>query len=143
MPDRFITEAGESKRQKVRTDAKSVDRIWRKKMKRRIEQLAILVVVTVAVAGVAAPVQADAWLKQVTRTDPVTIMGQTQPGTTDTSEIWMSADKAYMTTEMGAAILRADLGVIYVVNSEASTYAELPLGKAAEMSAEMAKAMDA
>jgi hypothetical protein len=86
-------------------------------------------------------VQADAYMVQVSSTEPLTIMGQTQPATSDTSIIWMTKDKAYMTTNIGAAILRADLGMMYVVNSEAGTYAEFPLGAMAKESEEVTKAM--
>jgi len=111
-------------------------------MKQSTQQFLICAIVVLALVGLAMPVQADAYLTQVSRTDPVTIMGQTQPGTTDTSEIWMSGEKAYMTTKLGYVLLRADLGMMYVVNSSAGTFAEFPLGAVAEKSAEIAKMME-
>lgn len=102
----------------------------------------ICAIVVLALVGVAMPVQADAFLTQVSRTDPITIMGQTQPGTTDTSEIWMSGEKAYMTNKLGYVLLRADLGTMFIVNSSAGTYAEFPLGVVPEKSAEIAKMME-
>lgn len=109
-------------------------------MKRYYTLMTASAIVALVIFGMALPAQADSYMVQVSSTEPLTIMGQTQPGTSDTSIIWMSKDKAYMTTNIGAAILRADLGMMYVVNSEAGTYAEFPLGAMAEASEEMAKA---
>jgi len=112
-------------------------------MKQSLQQFVICAIVVLALAGLAMPVQADDYLTQVSHTDPITMMGQTQPATTDTSEIWMSDNKAHMTNKLGYVILRADLGMMYIVNSSTGTYAELPLGVAAEQSAESAKMMEA
>lgn len=110
-------------------------------MNQSLQRSLICTIVVLALVGLAMPVLADAYLTQVSRTDPITIMGQTQPGTTDTSRIWMSGEKAHMTTKIGYVVMRADLGMMYIVNSSAGTFAEFPLGVASEKSAAMAKMM--
>jgi hypothetical protein len=124
------------------------------KIKRALTGLGGLVVLTLlALWGT---VQADTFMKQVTHTDSIKIMGQTQPATDDTSTIWMTKDKACMIgADNKASILRADKGVIYLVDHEKKTYAEVPMAamgdikkmageegdEDAEQSAEMMKGM--
>ena len=72
--------------------------------------------------------KADTFIKQVTHTDSFKVMGQTQPATDDTSTVWMTKDKACMTgADNKSSILRADKGIMYFVDHESKTYAEMPI----------------
>ncbi len=72
--------------------------------------------------------QAETFIKQVTHTDSFKVMGQVQPAEDDTSTVWMTKDKACMTgSDNKSSILRADKGIMYFVDHESKTYAEMPL----------------
>jgi hypothetical protein len=96
------------------------------KSKRALTSLCGLVVLTLLV--LLGTVQADTFVKQVTHTDSFTVMGQVQPAEDDTSTVWMAKDKACMTgADNKSSILRADKGIMYFVDHESKTYAEMPL----------------
>ena len=69
----------------------------------------------------------DIYMKRVIHTDPITMGGQTQPASDDTTEIWLSKDAAYTSTPNGNVLVRADKHVMYYMNPEAKTYFEIPM----------------
>jgi len=96
------------------------------KSKRALTSLCGLVVV--ALLALWGTTQADTFIKQVTHTDSFKVMGQIQPATDDTSTMWLTKDKACMIgADNKSSILRADKGIMYFVDHESKTYAEMPL----------------
>ena len=78
--------------------------------------------------ALAVPGHADTFIKQVTNTDAVEMMGQKQPATSDTGTAWYAADKACMINADGnTTVYRADKGVMYMVDHNKKAYAEVPL----------------
>ena len=73
----------------------------------------------------AIPTNADTFMKQLVKTDAFEVMGQKQPANVDTSVMWISEDKAYMLKDKNAYILRADKGVIYLIDDKEKTYSEM------------------
>jgi hypothetical protein len=72
--------------------------------------------------------QADTFIKQATHTDSFKVMGQVQPAEDDTSTMWLTKDKACMIgADNKTSILRADKGIMYFVDHDSKTYAEMPL----------------
>jgi hypothetical protein len=91
--------------------------------------------VVLALLALCATAKADTFIKQVTHTDSFKVMGQVQPAEDDTSTIWMTKDMAYMIdADNKVSILRADKGVIYLVDHEKKTYAEVPLAAMGDIS---------
>lgn len=107
----------------------------------------------VAVVVMTSPVKADFFFKQVVVTDPVKVMGQTQPGRADTSSIWISEGKACMMSGNNSFLFFSDGDKLIMIDHSARTYSEMPLDVAelveevaegeegAEEGAEMTKAM--
>ncbi len=88
------------------------------------------------------PVQADTFFKQISHTDPVTMMGQTQPAQNDTVSVWIGENKGYMNTgDNRAFLLLADEGKMYFIDYEKKNYAELPVDFLAGKDAEKAEAI--
>jgi len=74
------------------------------------------------------PAGADTFFMQVTHSDPVTTMGQTQPEKNDTSIVWLAKDRACMMSPgRSAVIVRVDKGMIYMVDYEGKKYSVMPL----------------
>jgi len=96
------------------------------KIKRAMTSLCGLVVLVLLVSW--GTVQADTFIKQVTHTDSFKVMSQVQPAKDDTSTMWLSKDKACMVgSDNKTSILRADKGVMYIVDHSNKTYMEIPL----------------
>ena len=69
----------------------------------------------------------DIYMKRVMHTDPMTMMGQTQPATDDTTEMWLSKDAACTITDHGDMLVRMDKGAMYFIDHESKTYFEMPM----------------
>jgi hypothetical protein len=81
--------------------------------------------------------QADTFMKQVNNTDAVEMMGQKQPARSDTSTAWYTTDKACMIDSKGNTVVyRADEGVMYLIDHNKKTYAEVPLTWLSDAAAE-------
>lgn len=80
---------------------------------------------------------ADVEIKQVTKTDAMEMMGNKMPARTDTAQIWFSDDKVSLQSAEVTSIVRHDLGVMYIVMPQNSTYAEIPLSALESMNAMM------
>jgi hypothetical protein len=78
--------------------------------------------------AVALPAVADTCIKQVTTTDAFEIMGQKQPGRSDTSITWLGNGMARMDGPNNTStIFRVDKGMLYVLDNNAKTYSEMPI----------------
>jgi hypothetical protein len=76
----------------------------------------------------AVPGQADTFMKEVTNTDAMEMMGQKQPATSDTSITWYAAGKACLIGADGKkTVYRADKAAMYLVDPQEETYSEVPL----------------
>lgn len=96
------------------------------KSKRALTSLCGLVVL--ALLALWGTTKADTFIKQVTHTDSFKVMDQVQPAEDDTSTVWMTKDKACMIdADNKAFIMRADKGVMYLVDHESKTYTEMPI----------------
>jgi len=103
------------------------------------------------VLALAVPGQADTFMKQVNHTDAMEMMGQKQPAKSDTSTGWYTEDKACMIDAQGnTTVFRADKGVMYMIDHNKKSYAEVPLtwlsdamAEAEAEDSEMAQAMKA
>ena len=97
-------------------------------MKRMISYGILLAFGVVAVFGLASPIHADSFIKQVTHTGAIKIMGEDQPAKDDTSMIWLAKDKACMIMpDDHAVIIRSDEGFVYMVDHGKKSYAKMPL----------------
>ncbi|MEW6413169.1 MAG: hypothetical protein AB1483_11985 [Candidatus Zixiibacteriota bacterium] len=103
-------------------------------LSRRIQWLGT-VVLTIVVFTAAAPVVADQYIKQVTITDPVSIMGQNQPGRSDTTVVWIGDTRSSMQSPGKQwVIYDATDNMLYFVDHNKKAYSE--------MSADIGKAME-
>ncbi len=75
----------------------------------------------------AVQVQADMYLKQATHSDAFEMMGQKQPETNDTTIMWLTEDKSCYQTPKMTFLVRADKGVMYMINNEEKSYVEMPV----------------
>ncbi len=93
------------------------------KVKKLKMALGIMMLLALAVSA-----QADTFIKQVSSTDAVEMMGQKQPARSDTSTAWYTEEKACMIGADGNSTLyRADKGAIYIIDHGDKSYAEVPL----------------
>ncbi len=71
--------------------------------------------------------QADMFLKQATHSDAFEMMGQKQPETNDTTIMWLAKDMSCYQTPKVTFIVRADKGLMYMINHEEKSYVEMPV----------------
>lgn len=96
------------------------------KNKRILFTLALAALVFFVFATVQA--RADVYMKQKVHTDELKMMGQTQPAKDEISVIWLGENLARM--DQGTAtssILLGDKKVLYMLDHNKKTYAEMPL----------------
>jgi len=86
---------------------------------------------------------ADIYIKQKVHSDPVTMMGQTQPAKDEISEIWIGDDKFATLGEERSTIIDSKKKVMYWINNKNKTYVEmtLPLNMADYMPEQMGQMM--
>lgn len=90
-------------------------------------KLAAMAVVMALVAGTA--LGAEIYIKQVRKTDPFTMMGQTQPEKVETLVSWYGKDRVRVDTgEETSIIVLGDKKVMYMINHAEMTYGEIPVG---------------
>lgn len=112
----------------------------------------MMIVVLVSLASAA--LSAEIYVKQVRKTDPFTIMGQTQPEKVETVVSWFGKNRVRMDTgEEATIIVLGDKQIMYMINHEEKTYGEMQVGgdiieamieeegEEAEQAREMAKAL--
>ncbi len=83
----------------------------------------------IALVLLAAPAgAADLYLRQVMEVEPFAIMGQTQPGRTDTLDVWVSSHAARVRTG-GSTDFLIDTrkGALFIVDRENRTWTRVPL----------------
>jgi hypothetical protein len=81
----------------------------------------------IAIIILAVSALADVKIVQVTTTDPMVMMGNEMPGRVDTAQIWFSSDKISLQSAEVTSLVRHDLGLMYILMPQNSTYAEIPL----------------
>lgn len=86
---------------------------------------------------------ADTKIIKRSHTDPVTIMGQTQPAQDETSTTWFADDRMRVDQGTSTVLVRMDQKKLYLVDHSEKTYTtiELPLDMAKLMPPEMAGPM--
>ncbi len=90
-------------------------------------KLAAAAVIMALVAGTA--LGAEIYIKQTRKTDPFTVMGQTQPEKVETMISWYGKDRVRVDTgEDTSIIVRGDKKVMYMINHAEMTYGEMPVG---------------
>lgn len=90
-----------------------------------------------------APAFSDTFMKQVRRTEPYTIMGQSQPAKNETVETWIGDEATRIDNPDGTStiVIYADQKA-YILKHSERAYAEMPLGMGQimdEMAAEAGK----
>lgn len=91
-----------------------------------------LAAVAVIVLAFGLALNADVYIKSKTHTDPISIMGQSQPAKDGITEQWISDDAVAMTMENTASIIDLKNNKMYIINHASKTYVEaaLPLDMA-------------
>lgn len=85
------------------------------------------ILIGAAISGLAVGAAADTRLTQVTRVDPMEFMGQQNPASSDTMQIWYAGDKLALVSNDLITILRTDKGAMYLLMPETREYFEYPL----------------
>ncbi len=82
---------------------------------------------------------ADSYMKQLRHTDPLTVMGQTQPGRDETIETWLGERAVRIDNADGISVL-VQYGDrrMYLINHAERSYAEMPTDIAQAMTEAMA-----
>ncbi len=85
---------------------------------------------------------ADSRMVQVTTTEPMEMMGQTTPGSSDTATIWFTEKQIAYHSPSQTTILLPEKEVIYFVDHDAKQYTEIPFSSMAEASQMMSQATE-
>lgn len=72
-------------------------------------------------------VHADVFMKQKKHTDPVTIMGQQQPASDETEEIWITGKGIRNDGPKGSMIMDLNGKKIYMLDHQKKSYMEMPM----------------
>ena len=70
---------------------------------------------------------ADVYVKSKVHSDPMSIMGQSQPAQDSFSEQWIGEDRFAVLSEKTSTIVDLKKNVLYLINNKAKTYIEAPL----------------
>lgn len=97
-------------------------------------------IVLICILAIAVAANADIYVKSKIHTDPVSFMGQSQPGTDTVSEQWIGDDVFATVTEATTSLIDLKKNVMVMINHKEKTYIEtpLPLDLSKIMPAEMA-----
>ncbi|MBN2423649.1 MAG: hypothetical protein JXR46_06990 [Calditrichaceae bacterium] len=71
--------------------------------------------------------QKDIFMKQKYHTDPIKVMGQTQPAEDEIKSIWISKDKMRSDETDKSIIMRTDLQKMYMIDHTKKQYQEMPM----------------
>ena len=87
---------------------------------------------------------ADHYVKQKSHTDPVTIMGQSQPARDEVAEHWYGDNRVAVHAPQSSFIVDGGRNVMYMLNHQEKTYVEmaLPLDVSRYMPPQMAPMME-
>lgn len=86
-----------------------------------------LAAIVVAVLAFGIALNADVYIKSKTHSDPISMMGQSQPAKDGISEQWISDDAVAMATDIITSIIDLKNGKMYLISHTAKTYVETPL----------------
>lgn len=89
-----------------------------------MKKLSAFVIIVLAF-GIA--LHADVYIKSKTHTDPISIMGQSQPAKDGTTEQWVSDDAVAMIMETMTSIVDLKNNKMYIINHASKTYVEAAL----------------
>ncbi|HEX9935242.1 MAG TPA: hypothetical protein VGB38_08605 [bacterium] len=81
------------------------------------------------VIGLSGLLRADIFMKQRQHTDPMTVMGKTQPARDEVHTVWLTPQGTRNDDPARSIIFRLDKNVIYVLDHKKKTVTEIPLGK--------------
>ncbi len=108
---------------------------------KRAGKLAVLVAVALTL-GLTGAANAATVIKVLNHTDEVTMMGQVQPASDDTTVYWFDDKNGFVDTgREGVALYRADERKVYLIDNKAKTYAVVSLDPDAEQAANPMAAM--
>jgi hypothetical protein len=95
----------------------------------RREQISLHTLLLCAICILAFPglIYADVYLKYKQHVDPFNVMGQEQPGKDAVRETWIAKDMIRNDEGLQTVIMRLDKKLVYFINNEQKTYAELPM----------------
>lgn len=96
-------------------------------MKREHLFLHTLWVCAVCILALPGLIHADVYLKYRQHVDPFSVMGQEQPAKDAVRETWIAKNMIRNDEGLQTVIMRLDKKVVYFVNNEQKTYAELPM----------------
>lgn len=86
-----------------------------------------LIAVSLTVLAFASFAAADIYVKSKTHSDPMSIMGQSQPAKDSFSEQWIGDSQFAMLSDKNSSVLDLSKNVLYIINHQAKTYIEAPL----------------
>lgn len=89
-------------------------------MNRMVMFVALLAVILV-------PVKADYYVKQLSHTDEVKMMGQTQPAQDVVSEQWIGENRFAMISEQQSVLIDVEKGLLTLINHGNKTYTEMEI----------------
>jgi Domain of unknown function (DUF4412) len=79
------------------------------------------------ILAIASFASADIYVKSKVHTDPMSVMGQSQPAKDSFSEQWIGTDKFAMLSDKTASVIDLGKNVMYIINHTSKTYIEAPL----------------
>lgn len=86
-----------------------------------------IIVVSLMILALASFAAADIYVKSKVHSDPISIMGQSQPAQDSFSEQWIGESQFAMIAEKNSSVLDLNKNVLYIINHKAKTYIEAPL----------------
>jgi len=97
-------------------------------MKNRTPQTVMFAVLCL-VFSTAFAAAADIFMKQKNHTDPMTVMGQSQPAKDEVHTVWITAKGARNDNPAQSILFRLDKNLIIVLDHKKKTALEIPLGQ--------------
>ena len=86
-----------------------------------------IIAMSLLVLAFASFAAADIYVKSKMHSDPMSVMGQSQPAQDSFSEQWIGEGRFAMVSEKNSSILDLNKNVLFIVNHKAKTYIEAPL----------------
>lgn len=96
-------------------------------MTRKTKTLHTLIVCAVCLLIPLGIIHADVYLKYKQHTDPFEVMGQLEPAKDMIRETWISKDMIRNNEGAKTVIMRLDKKIVYFINNQQKSYAELPM----------------
>jgi len=86
-----------------------------------------IIAVSLMVLAFASFAAADIYVKSKMHSDPMSVMGQSQPAQDSFSEQWIGDSLFAMLSEKNSSVLDLTKNILYIINHKAKTYIEAPL----------------